>query len=108
MSAIWYFDFISPFAYLQCARMRDLSAQTPITPKPIVFAAILKHHGQLGPAEIAGKREFTYRMVQWSAESTGVEVQRRNAIVADPRIRGYRSGQYYTSADGGLFVPARS
>lgn len=43
-----------------------------------------------------------------SAESTGVEVQKRNSIVADPRIRGYRSGQYYTAADGGLFVPARA
>ncbi|HEY2783830.1 MAG TPA: TonB-dependent receptor [Fimbriiglobus sp.] len=43
-----------------------------------------------------------------STESTGVGVQKRNTIVADPRIRGYRSGQYYTSADGGLFVPARA
>src|SRR5262245_57973433 len=43
-----------------------------------------------------------------STEAAGVEVQKRNSIVADPRIRGYRSGQYYTGADGGLFVPARA
>ena len=66
---IWYFDFISPFAYLQLPRMRELALEHSITPRPVVLAAVLKHHGQLGPAEIPGKREFTYRMVQWTAES---------------------------------------
>lgn len=75
MQAIWYFDFISPFAYLQLPRMRELARQHEITPRPIVLGAILRHHGQLGPAEIPGKREFTYRMVQWSAESSGIELR---------------------------------
>ena len=73
-NTIWYFDFISPFAYLQLARVRELAKHHVITPRPIVFAAVLRHHGQLGPAEIPGKREFTYRMVQWTAESSGVEL----------------------------------
>src|SRR3954468_3800869 len=68
MKADWYFDFISPFSYLQLARIRALSMRIAITPVPIVFGAILKHHGQLGPAEIRGKREFTYRFAQWTAE----------------------------------------
>jgi len=68
MKADWYFDFISPFSYLQLARIGALRARIEITPIPIVFGAILKHHGQLGPAEIRGKREFTYRFAQWSAE----------------------------------------
>lgn len=42
-----------------------------------------------------------------STASTGVEVQRRNAVVSDPRIRGLQNRQYTTTADGGLFVPAR-
>ncbi|HET6572573.1 MAG TPA: TonB-dependent receptor [Fimbriiglobus sp.] len=42
-----------------------------------------------------------------SPTAVGVEVQRRNAIVGDPRIRGYRPGQYLTYGDDGLFVPAR-
>jgi 2-hydroxychromene-2-carboxylate isomerase len=75
MSAIWYFDFISPFAYLQLPRVRALAAQHSITPRPILLAAILHHHGQLGPAEIPGKREFTYRMVQWNAERAGVPLR---------------------------------
>jgi 2-hydroxychromene-2-carboxylate isomerase len=40
-----------------------------------VFAAVLKHHGQLGPAEIPGKRVFTYRMVQWQADASGIELR---------------------------------
>ena len=71
----WYFDFISPFAYLQLPRIRELAQRYPITPRPIVLAAVLRHHGQLGPAEIPGKREFTYRMVQWTAETSGVALR---------------------------------
>jgi 2-hydroxychromene-2-carboxylate isomerase len=68
MHADWYFDFISPFSYLQLGRIGTLRARLDIEPIPIVFGAILKHHGQLGPAEIRGKREFTYRFAQWTAE----------------------------------------
>lgn len=75
MSAAWYFDFISPFAYLQLPKIRALSARLAITPTPIVFGAVLKHHGQLGPAEIPGKREFTYRFTQWKAERDGVALR---------------------------------
>jgi 2-hydroxychromene-2-carboxylate isomerase len=38
----------------------------------VLFAALLKHHGQLGPAEIAVKREWTYRQVLWQAKEHGV------------------------------------
>ncbi|MEO5559133.1 MAG: 2-hydroxychromene-2-carboxylate isomerase [Dokdonella sp.] len=72
---MWYFDFISPFAYLQLPRMRALRDRVDITPTPIVFGAVLTHHGQLGPAEIAGKREFTYRFVQWQADSRGIRLR---------------------------------
>jgi 2-hydroxychromene-2-carboxylate isomerase len=72
MNADWYFDFISPFSYLQLGKIQTLRERLEITPVPIVFGAVLKHHGQLGPAEIPGKREFTYRAVQWTAEREGV------------------------------------
>lgn len=75
MSPIWYFDFISPFAYLQLPRIRALAERWDIEPRPILFGAVLSHHGQLGPAEIPGKREFTYRMVQWQADQAGVELK---------------------------------
>jgi 2-hydroxychromene-2-carboxylate isomerase len=73
MHAEWYFDFISPFSYLQLGKILALRSRIEITPVPIVFGAVLKHHGQLGPAEIRGKREFTYRFVQWTAEREHVE-----------------------------------
>ncbi|HMM66561.1 MAG TPA: 2-hydroxychromene-2-carboxylate isomerase [Dokdonella sp.] len=75
MQTVWYFDFISPFAYLQLARIRALGEKYPVTPRPIVLAALLRHHGQLGPAEIPGKREFTYRLVQWSAAANGMALR---------------------------------
>jgi 2-hydroxychromene-2-carboxylate isomerase len=75
MEAIWYFDFISPFSYLQLPKILALRERVSITPRPIVFGAVLKHHGQLGPAEIAGKREFTYRIAQWRAETEGIALR---------------------------------
>jgi 2-hydroxychromene-2-carboxylate isomerase len=43
--------------------------------KPVLFGAMLKHHGQLGPAEIAAKREWTYRQVLWLAHQQGAELK---------------------------------
>ncbi|MEN8162322.1 MAG: hypothetical protein ABFS41_19780 [Myxococcota bacterium] len=62
--AAWFFDVISPFAYLQFARFGELSARIDITPVPVVFGGLLKHWGQLGPAEIPPKRRFVYRFFQ--------------------------------------------
>ena len=70
--AKWYFDFISPFAYLQFMQLPQLPSNIEITPVPAVFGAILKHWGQLGPAEIPPKRRFVYRFFQWNADQLGV------------------------------------
>jgi 2-hydroxychromene-2-carboxylate isomerase len=68
----WYFDFVSPYAYLQLERHYDwLVAQRPVV-KPILFAALLDRWGQRGPAEIAPKRVFTYRQTQWIADRDGI------------------------------------
>ena len=75
MKATWYFDFISPFSYMQLGKIMALRDRLEITPVPIVFGAVLKHHGQLGPAEIAGKREFTYRFTLWQAAREGIELR---------------------------------
>lgn len=64
----WYFDFISPFAYLQSRSLEHLQAYRPINYRPILLAGILGHWGQKGPAEIPGKRTFTYQYVQWFAQ----------------------------------------
>lgn len=69
----WYFDFISPFSYLHWQKVKALPEE--VMPVPIVFGAVLAAHGQKGPAEIAGKREFTYRHVLWQARQEGVALR---------------------------------
>ena len=71
----WYFDFISPFAYLQWRKVKTLLDQREVELVPVVLAAVLAAHGQKGPAEIAGKREFTYRHVLWQARQEGVALR---------------------------------
>jgi len=74
-TAHWYFDFISPFSYLQLSKLREWRGRLDITPVPIAFGAVLAHNGNLGPAEIPGRREFTYRFVQWQAETAGIPLR---------------------------------
>ncbi len=73
----FYFDFISPYAYMAFDKMPEtlVGLSYSVTYKPVLFAAMLKHHGQLGPAEIQPKRDWTYRQVAWLAHSQGVNLQ---------------------------------
>ena len=73
----FYFDVISPYAYLAFERLPEAlqGLSYRLTYQPVLFAGILKHHGQLGPAEISPKREWTYRQVQWLAREMGIEMQ---------------------------------
>lgn len=73
----FYLDFISPYAYLGFARLPDTLAGhgVKVNYVPILFAALLKHHGQLGPAEIPAKRDWTYRQVQWLGHSHGIPLE---------------------------------
>jgi 2-hydroxychromene-2-carboxylate isomerase len=71
-SAEWYFDFISPFAWLQWNRLQPLRAKLDIKPVPVVLGALLAHFETKGPAEVPDKRAFTYRFVQWQAGRLGV------------------------------------
>lgn len=70
--ALWYFDIISPFAHLALTRLDTIRALRPVVLKPLVFGAVLKHWGQLGPAEIAPKRVHTYRLATHEAQAMGV------------------------------------
>src|SRR5512140_161479 len=74
-SVDWYFDFISPFAYLQSERLPMLGANVRVRYRPILFAALLDANGQKGPAEIPGKRAFTYRFCVWQARALGIPLK---------------------------------
>jgi 2-hydroxychromene-2-carboxylate isomerase len=69
---LWYFDFVSPFSYLCLSRLGELPPDVAIEYRPVLFAGLLAHFGQKGPAEIDAKRRWTYRWCQWSAERLGV------------------------------------
>jgi 2-hydroxychromene-2-carboxylate isomerase len=70
--ASWVFDVISPFAYLAFPRLPELAQYAQLEVVPVLLAALLEHFGQLGPAEIAPKRRFTYRFSLWRARRLGV------------------------------------
>ena len=74
-SADWYFDFVSPFSYLQCEQLPVLERSVRIRYRPVLFAGLLKAHGHKGPAEIASKRRFTYRFVVWQAAKLGIPLK---------------------------------
>jgi 2-hydroxychromene-2-carboxylate isomerase len=72
-----HLDFISPYAYLAFEHLpRALQGLSyEVEYRPVLFAALLKQHGQLGPAEIAPKRDWTYRQALWQAHRHGIEMQ---------------------------------
>lgn len=70
--AIWYFDFVSPFAYIGLHRLHELPPALAIEYRPVLFAGLLAHFGQKGPAEIEAKRRYTYRWCHWWAQSLGI------------------------------------
>jgi 2-hydroxychromene-2-carboxylate isomerase len=73
----FYFDVISPYAYLAFEHLPDAlkGLSYSVSYRPVLFAAMLKHHGQLGPAEIAPKRDWTYRQALWHAHSKGIAMK---------------------------------
>jgi len=72
----FYFDPISPYAYLAFEQLPQalMGHSYRVSYKPVLFGALLKHFGQLGPAEMPGKRDWTYRQVLWLAHRHGLEL----------------------------------
>lgn len=59
----FYFDFVSPYAYLgwRLLRLHQEDYSYLIEAKPVLFAGLLNAHGTLGPAEVAAKRQFVFK-----------------------------------------------
>jgi 2-hydroxychromene-2-carboxylate isomerase len=71
-TATWYFDVISPFSYLALGEIEEMAKTMTIVYRPILFAGLLQHWKQLGPAEIGPKRIHTYRFCVWEAQRRGI------------------------------------
>jgi 2-hydroxychromene-2-carboxylate isomerase len=72
-TADWYFDFISPYAWFGLHELRRLPPALRVTPRPLLFAGLLEHWGQKGPAEIPPKRLWTFRACVYWAETHGID-----------------------------------
>ncbi|MEO8806174.1 MAG: 2-hydroxychromene-2-carboxylate isomerase [Burkholderiaceae bacterium] len=74
---VFWFDPISPFAYLAFERLPQVleGLSVEVSYRPLLFAGLLKHWGQKGPAEIEPKRAWTFRHVHWLAQHHGIELQ---------------------------------
>jgi 2-hydroxychromene-2-carboxylate isomerase len=72
----FWFDPVSPYAYLAFERLPQAleGCSYVVEYRPVLFAGLLKQWGQLGPAEIAPKRDWTYRQVLWLAQRQGSEL----------------------------------
>jgi 2-hydroxychromene-2-carboxylate isomerase len=59
----FYFDFISPYAYLAFFRVRQICERRglALALRPVLFAGLLDHGGQLGPGEIPAKRAWLFK-----------------------------------------------
>ena len=69
-------DFISPYAYLAWTQIHAIAERhgQTVEPVPVLFAALLDHHGTKGPAEIAAKRRYLMFDVVRKARALGVPV----------------------------------
>jgi 2-hydroxychromene-2-carboxylate isomerase len=69
----WYFDFVSPYSHICVHRLNRISSE--IEYRPVLFAGLLNHWGQKGPAEIPAKRQWTYRWCTWWARELGIPLR---------------------------------
>lgn len=71
---LFYFDFISPYAFLAWTQIRAIAARhgRELEPVPILFAALLDAHGTKGPAEIPAKRRYLFKDIARKAHRYGV------------------------------------
>ena len=73
----FWFDPVSPFAYLAFEQLPQAleGCSHVVRYRPLLFAGLLAHWGQKGPAEIEPKRAWTLRHLHWWAQQHGIAFQ---------------------------------
>jgi len=73
----FHLDFISPYAHLAFEHLPQAleGLSYSVAYRPVLLGALLKQHGQLGPAEIPSKRSWTYRHVLWLGHTNGIRIE---------------------------------
>jgi 2-hydroxychromene-2-carboxylate isomerase len=74
---VFWFDVISPYAYLAFEHLPQALAgcSYEVQYRPVLFAGLLGHWGQKGPAEIGPKRAWTFRHIAWLSHALGVPIE---------------------------------
>lgn len=70
----FYFDYISPNAYLAWTQLPALAKRNGcvVEPVPVLFAGLLEAHRQLGPAEVPPKMRWMWKNIVRKAAVIGV------------------------------------
>ena len=89
MKPRWYFDLISPFSYLHLKQFHRVPSELEIEYVPVLFAGLLKHWGNKGPAEIPPKRVYMYRQLTWLGARLGIPFRMPPAHPFNP-LQGLR------------------
>jgi len=73
----FYFDYLSPYAYLAWLCLPEVTdpRDVEIVPRPVLFAGLLNHWGQLGPAEIPPKGRHVGRDTSRFAALRGIPLR---------------------------------
>lgn len=73
----FYFDYISHNAYLAWTQIYKLAEHfgREVEPVPVLFAGLLNHYGQKGPAEVPAKSQWMIRDVIRKAEQLNVPLR---------------------------------
>lgn len=71
---VFHLDFVSPYAWLAFERLPEVleGLSHSVEYRPVLLGALLKQHGNPGPAGIVPKRAWTYRHAVWLGHSLGV------------------------------------
>ncbi len=70
--ATFYYDIVSPFAYLYLKQRSRLENKLDIKPVPVLLGGLLRATENKGPGEVAAKRPHTYQFCVWQAEKLGI------------------------------------
>lgn len=73
----FWFDPVSPFACLAFEHLPQAleGCSHVVRYRPVLFAGLLAHWGQKGPAEIEPKRAWTFRHLDWWAQEHGLTLE---------------------------------
>lgn len=77
MNATFYFDYISPYAYIGWQKLSELKQKTGLTiePVPVLFAGLLRAYGQIGPAEHPAKQKWMQKNIARKCEEMGIAIK---------------------------------